>query len=365
MATLGIEEEYLLLDPTSALPAWAGTEVSGHMAGAGRVASDDVQRELLSCQLETATPVCDTLAEAGASLLAFRKELAAAALKAGTRAAASGTAPRFEPGMPQLTDKRRYHQLKESAQEIVADQYVNGLHVHVGVPDREAGVQVLNRIRRWIPAVIALAANSPLWLDRDSGFASWRTINYRRWPVQGCPPDLRDANDYDRRVKRLLDIGAIIDTGVVTWVARLSENYPTIEVRAADVQLEVEDTLALAGIIRALVVTALNDHDAGRPYLNPDEELVDAAIWQAARHGLTGDLVRIKYGKLAPARSVVEVMLDHIGPALDEAGDSSAVVRGVGRFFEMGTGAERQRAAMDRGGLPALIDLYTKSLVSQ
>lgn len=146
-----------------------------------------------------------------------------------------------------MTDKPRYDDLKENAQEVVTDQFVNGLHVHVGIPDRETGVRALNRIRNWLPAVVALSTSSPLWQDHDTGFASWRTIDFRRWPLQGCPPEFADASDYDHRIQRMVGIGSIIDTGLVTWFARLSEKYPTIEVRAADSQLEVQDSIVLAG----------------------------------------------------------------------------------------------------------------------
>lgn len=365
MATLGMEEEYLLLDPKSGLPAWVSEEVSAFLEGTERVANEDVQRELLNCQLETATPVCETIQEAKAALMNFRRELSGAAIKAGARAASTATAPRMEPGHPELTDKQRYHELKQNAQEIVADQYINGLHVHVSIPDRESGVQALNRMRRWLPAIIALSANSPLWLDRDSGYASWRTINYRRWPIQGIPPEIHSAADYDHRVQRMIDIGAIIDVGVVTWMARLSEKYPTLEVRAADAQLTADDSTLLAAIIRGLVVTCVNDAQADKPYETPDAELLDAAVWQAARHGMTDQLVRVKTGKLEPAAVVVKALTDHIGPALQEAGDLQFVQNGLERLAEIGTGAERQRAAMDRGGLPALLDLYTNSLTAE
>lgn len=365
MATLGIEEEYLLLDPKSLFPAWVSAEVSGFIHGTGQVADEDVQRELLSCQLETATPVCNTLEEAGEALLHFRKELSAAAMKAGARASSSSTAPRAEAGPAELTDKQRYYDLKEDAQEVATDQYVNGLHVHVGIPDRDTGVRALNRIRAWLPAIVALSVNSPLWQDHDTGFASWRTIHFRRWPLQGCPPEFADADDYDRRVQRMLGIGAIIDTGLVTWLARLSENYPTIEVRAADSQLEVKDTLLLAGIIRGLIVTAINDVQTGQPYESADPELLEGAVWQSARYGLSGNLVLVSEGVLKPAREVIGTLLEYISPALDEAGDTETVKAGVERLFDSGTGDVRQRAAMDHGGLPALMDLYTTSLIAE
>ncbi|HEY8294950.1 MAG TPA: glutamate--cysteine ligase [Micrococcaceae bacterium] len=364
MVTFGIEEEYLLLDPATALPRFISEEVRGFLEGSPDVANDDIQSELLTCQLETSTPPCHTPAEALESLLTFRTELGKATLKAHARAASVGTAPKMESGFPEVTDKRRYHQLSDSARAIVADQYVNGLHVHVGIPDKEAGAQALNRIRPWLPVIVALGANSPFWQDRSSGFESWRTISYRRWPVQGLPPLFKDAADYEFRVQHLLDTGVIIDRGVITWVARLSEKYPTLEVRAADAQLKARDSVLLATLIRALVTSAVEDADAGRPYADPRPEILDASLWQAARHGLTGQLVDPQTGLLAPADDVVAALLSCVGPALRSAGDEDFAAGELTRLQRDGTGSQRQRRAEETGGLPALLDLYQSSLTA-
>jgi len=363
--TIGVEEEYLLLDPQSGKPAAVADTVAAYLEGTAHVARGDIQRELLSCQIETATSVCSTLTEAEESLLNFRRSLDAAARKSGVRAAATATAPRIDESYPEVTDKLRYHQLKASAKGIVADQFVNGQHVHVEVPDRETGVQVLNRIRPWLPAVVALSANSPFWQDRDSGFASWRTISYRRWPLQGCAPIFADAADYERRIQRLVDTSVIIDRGVLTWIARLSDHYPTVEVRAADVQLRASDAVLLAALIRGLVSTAAAEAGRGLPCPQPDAEVLDAAVWQAGRQGMAGQLIDPLAGVLLPAEAVLEQLLRHIRPALEEAGDAEWVDASLAQIRAEGTGAERQRRAMEQGGLPALLDLYAGSLTAE
>ncbi|MCG2622658.1 glutamate--cysteine ligase [Arthrobacter sp. I2-34] len=363
--TIGVEEEYLLLDPHSAKPAAVADTVAAYLEGSAVVARGDIQRELLSCQIETATSVCSTLTEAEESLLNFRRSLAAAARKAGVRAAATATAPSIDESFPEVTDKPRYHQLKASAKGIVADQFINGQHVHVEVPDRETGVQVLNRIRPWLPAIIAVSANSPFWQGRDSGFASWRTINYRRWPLQGCPPVFADAADYERRIQRLVDTSVIIDRGVLTWIARLSDHYPTVEVRAADVQLRAQDAVLLAALIRGLVSTAAAEAARGLPCPEPDAEVLDAAVWQAGRHGMAGKLIDPLAGVLLPAEMVLAQLLRHIRPALEEAGETEWVDASLAEVRADGTGAERQRKAMEQGGMPALLDLYANSLTAE
>lgn len=365
MTTLGIEEEYLLLDPTSGFPVYRANEVQALLEQSPTIEAEDVQRELLSCQLETATPVCHTLTEAEESLLHFRRRISAAARKAGVRATGSATAPRIESAYPTLTDDQRYHQLRESARGIVADQFVNGLHVHVGIPDRESGVQALNRIRPWLPVITALSTNSPFWLDRDSGFASWRVVHYRRWPIQGCPPVFADAADYERRIERLVATGVIIDRGVLTWMARLSDAYPTLEVRAGDAQLEAQDSVLLAALIRGLVSTAVREAAAGQAFLDPDPELLDAAMWQAARHGLATDLVDLETGTLIPAREQMDRLLAYTADAIEAEGDTEWVAAGLSTVWARGTGAERQRQAMETGGMASLLDLYSAALTAE
>ncbi|KNC19578.1 hypothetical protein AC792_05675 [Arthrobacter sp. RIT-PI-e] len=364
MTTLGVEEEYLLLDPASGLPADHADEVEELLGRVPELSADEIQRELLTCQIETATSVCETLPEAENALLAFRRELSGAATRVGSLAAATGTAPWIRPEYPQLTDKPRYQELRASAPGIVGDQFVNGLHIHVAVPDQERGVQALNRIRPWIPLLTALGVNAPFWMGRDSGFGSWRVIHYRRWAVQGIPPYFADAADYERRISRIGATGAILDRGVLTWVARLSDSFPTLELRSCDVQLEAKDTALLAALTRAVVVTALQDAEADTAPLVPDPELLDAALWQAARDGMEGTLVDPTSSAPVPAHQLLETFLELVGPALEAEGDATRVGEELATLRERGTGAQRQRAALRDGGDEALLALYRDALTA-
>ena len=362
MTTLGVEEEYLLLDPASGLPADHADQVEHLLERTSGLGADEIQRELLTCQIETATPVCETLPEAEAAIRTFRRELADAATQVGSIGAATGTAPWIRSAYPELTDKPRYEELRASAPGIVGDQFVNGLHIHVAVPDQERGVQALNRIRPWIPLLTALGVNAPFWMGRDSGFGSWRVIHYRRWAVQGIPPYFADAADYERRISRISATGAILDRGVLTWVARLSDSFPTLELRSCDVQLEAQDTMLLAALTRAVVTTALHDAEADTAPLVPDPELLDAALWQAARDGMEGTLVDPTSAAPVPAGTLLGTFLDYVGPALEAEGDTERVRQGLATLEERGTGAQRQRRALRDGGTTALLALYRDSL---
>ncbi|QTD98200.1 carboxylate-amine ligase [Streptomyces cyanogenus] len=356
MTTIGVEEEYLLLDPVTGLPVPVADKVRA-AAGLGRLVADqEVHCELLQAQVEVATPVCSTLEEIGGHLLRLRHAVGAAAEEYGCRIAACATPPLRHGHPVAVTDQARYRAMLTQAPQLVAEQLVNGMHVHVGVPSRETGIQVLNRIRVWLPTLTALSTNSPLWDGHDTGFASWRTVIFSRWPVSGMPPHFADIADHDRRVQQLLDSGLISDTGQLYWQARLSARYPTIEVRCLDVQLRADEAVMLTGLVRALVETALAEAAAGAPALDCDQELLQASMWHAARHGLSSTLID-PAGRPRRAGEMLYELLRHVAPALDASGDGREVTALVHRLLQDGTGADRQRAALARGGLPVVTDL--------
>ncbi|MFC5149939.1 carboxylate-amine ligase [Streptomyces aureoversilis] len=356
MITMGVEEEYLLLDPVTALPVPLADEVRAASGMQAMTEAREVQTELLQAQLEAATPVCTGLAEVGGHLLRLRRAIGAAAQKAGCRPVACGTAPLAGGAPVPVTEGERYQALQAQGARLVDEQLVNGMHVHVGVPDRAQAVGALNRLRPWLPVLVAMGANSPLWRGRDTGFASWRTVVFGRWPVSGPPPRFEGPGDYDRRVGALLRAGAILDTGQLYWQARVSERYPTLEVRALDVQLTVEDAVLFAGIVRALVATALREEREGVPLAPCPPEMLHAANWHAARYGLHRGLIDAHGRRRGPGEAVGDLFA-HITPALDEAGDTREVNRLLRLFLGRGSPADRQRRALASGGLAALVAL--------
>lgn len=191
--------------------------------------------------------------------------MASAAEANGCRIAATGAAPVRGTGPVPVTPNPRYLRMVGEARQLVDEHLISGMHVHAAVPDPETGVAVLNRIRGWLPTLLAMSANSPLWDAQDTGFASWRTIVFGRWPVSGPPPRFEGIDDYEQRLEALVASGVIADRGQVYWQARLSDRYPTVEVRCLDVQLRADDAVMFAGIVRALVATAIADEKAGLP----------------------------------------------------------------------------------------------------
>ncbi|MDT0463320.1 carboxylate-amine ligase [Streptomyces gibsoniae] len=364
MTTVGVEEEYLLIDPVTGRPAARAAKVRAAAGLAPYVADAEIQTELLQAQIEVATPVCATLEEVGGHLRRLRHAVAGAARACGCRVMAGGTPPPAE-GLPvPVTDKARYREMQRQAPQLVAEQMVNAMHVHVAVPDRHMGVEVLDRLRMWLPTLTAMSANSPLWERHDTGFASWRTIVFDRWPVSGVPPYFADEADYDRRVGRLLSTGVISDTGQLYWQARLSDNYPTVEIRCLDVQLYADDAVMFAGLMRALADTAMRDAVAGGTAPRDEGEFVRAAMWQAARHGLSGDLIDLR-GRRRPADEVVQGLLEHVGTALEEYGDTREVTSLVHRLLERGTSAELQRRTLAEGCLDGVTRMIVDAVVAR
>ncbi|MFG2972199.1 glutamate--cysteine ligase [Streptomyces sp. NPDC048331] len=363
MISLGVEEEYLLVDPVTAVPTPLVEDVS-RTAGLGALAErGEVQDELLQAQIEVATPVCESLDEIGGHLLRLRHALASAAEQNGCRIAATGAAPLRGMQPVPVTPTRRYLRMEVDAGQLVDEQLICGMHVHVGVPDPETGVAVLNRIRPWLPTLLAMSVNSPLWDGLDTGFASWRTIVFGRWPVSGPPPHFDGYPDYERRLDALVTSGVIADRAQVYWQARLSDRYPTVEVRCLDVQLRADDAAMLAGVVRALVATAIAEEKAGVELTPWEPEILHAANWHAARHGLNGTLVG-RDGRPHSSGDALCALFQHITPVLEESGDLREVNALVHRMLRDGTPADRQRRALADGGLPGLIDLITGTTTS-
>ncbi|KAD4060554.1 YbdK family carboxylate-amine ligase [Arthrobacter yangruifuii] len=359
--TFGIEEEFLLTDARTGLPT--GSRELARALMSPEHGSLPSSAELLDAQVEVSTPVCTTRDEALQALLAFRSGLATAAASVGVRVAPTGAAPNIPDAPPVLNSSDRYRRMGLLTGAVAREQYVNGVHVHVGIDSRDTGVRVLNGLRPWLALLGALAANSPYWRGSDSSFASWRMVHYRRWSVQGCPPLFSDALDYARRLDALLLATDVVpDAGHVGWAARLSEHFPTVEVRIADAQLQAGDTVLLAVLVRALVKTLASAEPASGAA--PDPELLDVGLWQAARFGLGGNLVSYPGGSV-PAAELLHALLDYVADALEDAGDGEFAAAGIARILATGTGAQRQRAAFHSGGPAGLVDLYSRSLTAQ
>jgi carboxylate-amine ligase len=239
----------------------------------------------------------------------------------------------------EFTPKSRYHRIKEEYGEMARQMLVCAMHVHVEVEGDDEAVHVVDRIRPWLPLLIALAANSPYWQGRDTGHASWRSQVWSRWPTAGPAQPFGDVATYRSVSEHMLEWGAGFDAGMLYYDVRLAEDFPTVEIRVADVTTDVEDAVLVAMLARALVETAARDERAPRAR----GDLLRVAAWRAARFGVGADLVHPQRFELVPPREAFDATVDFARDALTEAGDLDRVVDSFERLLARGTGATRQR----------------------
>jgi carboxylate-amine ligase len=260
---------------------------------------------------------------------------------------ASGTSPVGDESA--TTPDERYRHMERRFAALQRSELTCAMHVHVSVDSDDEAVAVLDRIAPWLSVLAAITANSPFHGGRDTGYASYRRIVWNQWPTAGPTNSFADPAAYRRLVQNLIETGAARDEGMMYFDARLSADYPTVELRVCDVCIEVEDAVAIAGLSRALVETAARAE--GRRDL--PSELLRAASWRAARFGLSGELVDLTGAcgvATVPAWDLVDALIAHVQTALDEAGDTAVVARALDRIRREGTGAERQRRGAGRQG---------------
>ena len=343
--TVGVEEEFLLVDRDTGAPVARNEAVASHAEARGV----KLQLELTSCQVETTTEVADTSDDLRSELTRLRRVAAEAAEAGGARLLAVGLPPTVPREFP-ITDNPRYRRIAERFGMIAHEQGICGCHVHVAVPDREAAIHVSNRLRPWLPLLLAVTANSAIYRNTDTGHASWRSILWQRWPSAGPPPHFDSADEYDAVVRMLQDTGAMLDDGMVYWDARPSANFPTIEVRVADVPATVAETVLFAALVRGVVMTTLDDERRGEPLAPLAPHALRAAYWKSAREGLDGDAIDLAESHASvPAVDLLGGLVDRVRPALQQVGDYEMVRSELSRIAEQGNGAMRQRRAWQRG----------------
>ncbi|MGW5555955.1 carboxylate-amine ligase [Micromonospora sp. NPDC003944] len=351
---LGVEEEFFVVDPvTRSVTPQADTVVQAARArlGAG------VSGEITKLHVETRTLPTTSVAELLTQLIEARRVIAECAASVGLRVIATGTPVLPGPIPPPVTEGARQDRGTATFRGLHDELAICALHVHVELPDRERAVLVSNHLRAYLPLLLALCANSPFWAGRDSGYASWRTMIWPRWPVAGPPPAFTSLAHYEQIVETLLTAGATVDAGTIFWDIRPSMNHPTLEIRVADVPVTAHESALYAALVRALVVRAAEAVDRGEDGPDIPAELLRAAYWRAARDGLEGHVLDLRTGRPAPTRDVLTDLVRSLLPVLRDHGDDVLVDSGLARLFRMGSGAARQRAAVaSRGRLTDAVD---------
>jgi carboxylate-amine ligase len=366
--SVGLEEELLLVEPGTGQPRAVaetalrdikqadadGDEPDG---GADGDAAQSLEFELQRQQLETNTKPCHDLGELGRELQRCRSLAATVAARAGARVAALATSP--VPVVPQLVRHGRYLEMARAFGLTANEQLTCGCHVHVEIASPEEGVAVLDRIGPWLPVLLALSANSPFWQGQDTAYDSFRYQAWGRWPNSGPTNAFGTVEVYRQTVREMVATGTLIDTGMVYFDARLSEHYPTVEIRIADVCLRADDAVLIAGLCRALVETEALRWRAGADAPRQRTEMLRLAAWRASRSGMQDDLLNPLTGLPESAGTVARALLEHVRDALDQTGDTGTVTELLAVVLARGTGAAFQRDAYRDGDLSRMIDSAT------
>jgi glutamate---cysteine ligase / carboxylate-amine ligase len=346
--TLGVEEEYQVIDPETRALCPGAEDV---LRRARRTLGEDrVVPELRASQLEVLTPVCRTLSEVRGELLRLRWGVIRAAEEAGVRIAAASTHPFSHWQDQPITAGERYEKILDRERRMAEEQVVFGFHVHVGLSDREAAVQTMNRARLWLAPLLALSANSPFWMGEDTGYASYRTQIWGWLPTAGPPGPFSSLAEHDALVESLVATGGAMEANQIYWDMRLPQKLETVEIRVCDVCSSIDEAVMLAGLCRALVRTCHKGAENEKPYPEVRPEILRAAHWVASRYGLGADLVDVEAGHLAPAKEVIEKLLAFTRRALEEHGDWKEVSVLVGDTLKRGNGAVRQCQVYERSG---------------
>ena len=353
--TIGVEEEYQLINAETRELAPRSGRV---LPEARDVVGEEVQPELYLSQIEVATLVCRTLQEVRAELVRLRRGVIEAAARDGNRVAAAGTHPFSHWDAQPLTPKDRYRGIAAEYQQIARELVIFGCHVHVGLRDPEARVEVMNRVRVWLAPLLALTANSPFWLGSDTGYASFRTELWNRFPTAGPPLLFESRSDYEALVEALVATGSIEDATKIYWDLRLPERVDTVEFRVTDVCMTIDEAVMVAGLVRALVRTCHEQALRCEPFVRARPELLRAAHWRAARYGLEAELIDVHALRAVPAHELIEDLLSFVRTALETDGAWEEVSTLVRETMRRGTGAQRQRQEYQRTGrLEDVVDL--------
>ncbi|MBT2448647.1 glutamate--cysteine ligase [Streptomyces sp. ISL-43] len=361
--TMGVEEEFLLVDRRSRAPVGRGPRV---IEAAARTLGPLVQAEFFTAQVEVCTDPTASPADLRAQLARLRAEVIRAAAAEECLLLATGT-PVIPPERPlTITPDERYRRMASRFASVLGDydQVVCGCHVHIGVSSRAEALDLANRMRPWLPSLQAIAANSPFNRGRDSGYASWRAVEHARWPTVGPSPILDEAA-YERFADELVRSGAVLDRRMIYWYARPSEHVPTVEIRVADVNARIDTVVLLAVLVRGLAATLRTEAADGSPTPQPRPARLREAHRRAAAHGLDGDGLDPVSGASLPAWALVARLRERVAPGLAASGDLGLVDSLLDRVRTDGIGAAQQRAAhRSHGRLSHVVDSLAEAVAA-
>jgi carboxylate-amine ligase len=342
--TLGIEEEFQIIDPET-------RELRSHIQeilGEGKVVlKEQIKPEMHQSVVEVGTDVCGDIAKAREQVIALRAHLAKTAARAGLKFVSAGTHPFSHWFDQRITEGERYATIVKDMQQVARANLIFGLHVHVGIPNRETAIHIMNQARYFLPHLYALSTNSPFWVGRNTGLKGYRLKVFERFPRTGMPDAFESLSEYEDFTKLLIKTGCIDNPKKIWWDIRLHPFFDTLEVRICDAQSRVDDTMALAALIQAIVVRLYKLFHRNTTFRVYRRRLIDENRWRASRYGLEGKLIDFGRESEVDARDLLEELLEFISAEVEELGSQREIAH-VRRIMREGTGADRQITAWER-----------------
>ncbi|WP_341225221.1 carboxylate-amine ligase [uncultured Arcticibacterium sp.] len=351
--TLGIEEEFQIIDPVS-------RELKSHMSqivDRGQVILQErIKQEMHQAVVETGTNICQNIGEARDEVQFLRNNVISLAEEKNLKVAAAGTHP-FSDWVDQLiTVDERYDEIINEMRDVARGNLIFGLHVHVGIEDRQEAIKIMNEVRYFLPHIHALSTNSPFWCGRDTGFMSYRSKVFDKFPRTGIPDYFSSAAEYDDYVNLLIKTNCIDNGKKIWWDIRVHPFYPTIEYRICDVPMRTDETICLAAIMQALIAKLHKIRQENLSFRTYRRILIAENKWRAARDGINANLIDFGKEKEVPFRELILELLEFIDDVLDDLG-SRKEVEYVHQILNNGTGADRQLAVYkDTGDLKSVVD---------
>jgi len=351
--TLGIEEEFQVIDPET-------RELKSHIqqvvdAGAKRL-KDEIKREMHQPVIEVGTPVCGNIQEARREITRLRREIISIARENGVAIAAAGTHPFTHWANVPITENPRYKQLVSDLQMVARANLIFGLHVHVGIEDNEARIQVMNAVRYFLPHVFALSVNSPFWCGRNTGWHSYRSKVFERFPRTGIPDYFGSWGEYEEFLKILVQTGCIDNGKRIWWDVRPHPFFPTLEYRICDVPMRIDESICFAALFQALTAKLWRLFSSNMGWRLYRRSLISENKMRAARWGLDGKL--IDFGKKAevPIEHLLQELLAFVDDVLDEFGSRKEAYYVID-LIRRRPGAARQLQVYEKtNSLPAVVD---------
>ncbi|HEX6290836.1 MAG TPA: carboxylate-amine ligase [Herpetosiphonaceae bacterium] len=351
--TLGIEEEYQIIDPeTRELRSY----ITQILEQGRLVLQEQLKPEMMQSVVEVGTHVCRTADEARAEIVRLRGAIASLAANQGLTIAAAGTHPFSSWEAQEIYPHERYYGVVNEMQDAARQLLIFGMHVHVGMPDLELGIQIQNVARYFLPHLLLLSNSSPFWMGRQTGFKSYRSLIFSNFPRTGIPSEYASINEFNSYIDLLVKTGSIDNGKKVWWDIRPHPIFGTIEVRICDLCTRVDETIAIAALIQAIFVKIYKLFTCNMTFRVYRRALINENKWRAMRYGLDGDLIDFGKQQSIAARDLLTELVEFVDDVVDDLGSRQAVEY-VYRILENGTSADRQLATYERtGDLKAVVD---------